>query len=631
MGKAKLTENHVWRTAKIPLQLSRRQRSHVRSLMAASRWLWNELVEALNLLRSPIYSIHPACPSRVKMAPEGKRVANTDFTPHDGEIGRFYFRDDSWVLDAWRYIKALAERKPFDPEAKSKYGISSKQASTLCQKFRSSLQSYFSHRKKGNYKAKPPCRFTGRKLWTVDSTESRIRGGTLELGTKTQIGGIVSIPLPRQFRDAEINQAEISCDDSGQFWLHLSYQRAKKIEPDLTQKAGIDMGQKRAMAISLANGKTVTLSGKDICHIKRTRDRRQREIQRQRARTFRGQIRFYLSPEERETMEALEAKATGQGTKYARRMVAQRRKEAFEHLPDEEKQRKRLHKRSRRDWKLLRALRKMKAVARRKLDYANHCATRRAADWLRENKVGDVYVGKCDLPKRRKKGKRRLKQVKRNSLWEAPTQVKLLEQKLEEYGATLHEVSEKYSSQTCPSCGARRKPHGRLYRCKKCGWTGDRDGVGAANILSDSLDLQTRVIPRPPKPLALSPATNRKTAAATLAAAARSPLEGRPTGGGLPERSDRGDASAREPVAVAAVPRTKSDRNAHEGRTAVSGVVKEVRANRASLPTPGIAATERSHDTEANNRKRTRRRRFAEIPPEVGLQLSLWDTAPETG
>jgi putative transposase len=44
-------------------------------------------------------------------------------------------------------------------------------------------------------------------------------------------------------------------------------------------------------------------------------------------------------------------------------------------------------------------------------------------------------------------------------------------------------LSEAYSSQTCPVCGARSK-HRRIYRCPQCGATGPRDAVGAVNILA---------------------------------------------------------------------------------------------------------------------------------------------------
>jgi putative transposase len=45
------------------------------------------------------------------------------------------------------------------------------------------------------------------------------------------------------------------------------------------------------------------------------------------------------------------------------------------------------------------------------------------------------------------------------------------------------EVSEHYSSQTCPVCGERQKCR-RTYSCRKCGCTAPRDVVGAVNILS---------------------------------------------------------------------------------------------------------------------------------------------------
>jgi putative transposase len=45
-------------------------------------------------------------------------------------------------------------------------------------------------------------------------------------------------------------------------------------------------------------------------------------------------------------------------------------------------------------------------------------------------------------------------------------------------------VDEHYTTQSCPACGRRYKPKGRLYRCrnKQCGFVYHRDGVGAMNI-----------------------------------------------------------------------------------------------------------------------------------------------------
>ena len=56
--------------------------------------------------------------------------------------------------------------------------------------------------------------------------------------------------------------------------------------------------------------------------------------------------------------------------------------------------------------------------------------------------------------------------------------------KAERLGMRTVLQEESYTSRTCPFCGHRRKssPKGRVFHCPKCGWTGHRDVVGAANI-----------------------------------------------------------------------------------------------------------------------------------------------------
>ena len=51
-------------------------------------------------------------------------------------------------------------------------------------------------------------------------------------------------------------------------------------------------------------------------------------------------------------------------------------------------------------------------------------------------------------------------------------------------GIKVDVQDEAYTSQTCPSCGNRKKPAKRNYKCSKCGWQGHRDIVGASNILT---------------------------------------------------------------------------------------------------------------------------------------------------
>jgi putative transposase len=54
------------------------------------------------------------------------------------------------------------------------------------------------------------------------------------------------------------------------------------------------------------------------------------------------------------------------------------------------------------------------------------------------------------------------------------------------------------TSQTCPHCGHRHKPRGRVYTCGQCGFSGHRDVVGQINILSASTCGAPGNLPLPP-------------------------------------------------------------------------------------------------------------------------------------
>lgn len=63
----------------------------------------------------------------------------------------------------------------------------------------------------------------------------------------------------------------------------------------------------------------------------------------------------------------------------------------------------------------------------------------------------------------------------------------LLTYKAELVGMKVVLQDERNTSKTCPKCGAKHKPQGRLYKCRSCGFEFDRDGVGAINIRSKYL------------------------------------------------------------------------------------------------------------------------------------------------
>jgi len=59
-----------------------------------------------------------------------------------------------------------------------------------------------------------------------------------------------------------------------------------------------------------------------------------------------------------------------------------------------------------------------------------------------------------------------------------------LQYKAERYGIEVVEVSEAYTSRTCPRCGTLNKTTSRNYSCANCNLECHRDVVGAYNILT---------------------------------------------------------------------------------------------------------------------------------------------------
>ena len=106
-------------------------------------------------------------------------------------------------------------------------------------------------------------------------------------------------------------------------------------------------------------------------------------------------------------------------------------------------------------------------------------------DFCLENNIGTVYYGDLDSCTRNTK-ERGIGKVVGQKLgqWEYGQITLQLHNKLERHGIKLVKVSEAYTSQTCPSCGTRRKPNSRNYKCKACGYIQHRDLVGAINILN---------------------------------------------------------------------------------------------------------------------------------------------------
>lgn len=120
-----------------------------------------------------------------------------------------------------------------------------------------------------------------------------------------------------------------------------------------------------------------------------------------------------------------------------------------------------------------------------------HKATRKVKDAFPQ---AQVYVGKPFNDAARKIGRIWAQQVS------SASNAKLIQQ-LDYKTAGAVEVSEAYSSQTCPVCGCRQKCR-RTYTCKACGYSAPRDVIGATNILrigkhgslQNAPDVPTRIV-----------------------------------------------------------------------------------------------------------------------------------------
>jgi putative transposase len=130
------------------------------------------------------------------------------------------------------------------------------------------------------------------------------------------------------------------------------------------------------------------------------------------------------------------------------------------------------------------ALYKIKFEYDRKILDAIHKQTKLYVDWCIKNNISKVYYGDLDTTTRDTKGKLSQHTNHKLNLWRFGMIVFYLQNKLSRYGIEMIEISEAYTTRTCPSCKNRNnKQKNRNYECG-CGYKQHRDIVGAMNILN---------------------------------------------------------------------------------------------------------------------------------------------------
>lgn len=151
---------------------------------------------------------------------------------------------------------------------------------------------------------------------------------------------------------------------------------------------------------------------------------------------------------------------------------------------------------SRRYKKLLRCKRRMNAKYEAVVKDMAHKVSRAIVDVAVEREASTIVLGDIkDIGDGVALGKKTNQKI---SGWNHGQIRKFVEYKAEAEGIAVTLQDERYTSQTCPNCGARHKPKGRNYRCPSCRFQSHRDVVGQVNILSAYKHGEPGKIPAPP-------------------------------------------------------------------------------------------------------------------------------------
>lgn len=140
---------------------------------------------------------------------------------------------------------------------------------------------------------------------------------------------------------------------------------------------------------------------------------------------------------------------------------------------------------SRRRKRIQKRMNRFKAQQERRQRDILHKISRAVVDHAVERQAGKIVIGDVrDISNGVNLGHKTNQKI---SGWPHGQLRKYISYKAERVGIEIVLQDERFTSQTCPVCGQRKKPRGRIYRCAACGGVFHRDVVGAVNILSAHL------------------------------------------------------------------------------------------------------------------------------------------------
>jgi putative transposase len=134
--------------------------------------------------------------------------------------------------------------------------------------------------------------------------------------------------------------------------------------------------------------------------------------------------------------------------------------------------------------------RKLRATKRRLIEQAKnqsrnllHHASNEMVEFCQQQEIGTLVVGDIAEINKGKSKKRSRRLNQEMGLLSLGLLVVYLNYKLARVGIVLDKKSEEKTTKTCPACGHKQKPRGRIYKCSnaECNFVGVRDEVGAFN------------------------------------------------------------------------------------------------------------------------------------------------------
>lgn len=105
-------------------------------------------------------------------------------------------------------------------------------------------------------------------------------------------------------------------------------------------------------------------------------------------------------------------------------------------------------------------------------------------DYCLKNEIKTLIFGEIRNISKNKRGKMSKRTNQSMTLLSLGVMVRYIKERLDRHQIEMKAINEAYTTQTCPVCGHRHKPGGRVYRCRQCDFKAFRDEVGAYNILN---------------------------------------------------------------------------------------------------------------------------------------------------